>query len=73
MMPCRNPVHPDGCPSAHTSSGTCYCPCHEVLDRCDLCGDEYDGTDGTTICPGCVDEIATVPEAVDIADAGVVL
>ena len=55
-----------------TSAGACWCPCHECLDVCDRCGAEFDGGPTyDTICPDCADELAAVPEQVDIMDATV--
>ena len=70
-MPCSNPVHPDGCPPVFTSQGACWCPCHECLDICAICDGEFDGGDGNDICTDCADELAAVPEQVDIMDATV--
>lgn len=71
-MPCSNSVHPDGCPPVFASAGSCFCVCHECLDVCDLCGDEFDGgPTNDNICADCADELHPVPETVDIMDATV--
>lgn len=56
-MTCYSPIHPDGCPTAHLSAGSCHCDCHADCAPCIVCDLEHDRADmeQTQSGPVCAD------------------